>query len=160
MRSALPILYRVRPATVDDLDIVVHHRLAMFGDMGVEIDAAAVGPAFRAWLLQMMPAGVYHGWVVETPTEGVVAGGGLTVIPWPPGPKALGDRLAFVYNVFTEPPHRRRGLARLIMEAIHDWCLRERIGVVALNASPQARQLYESLGYTGAPSPMMVRSAS
>ena len=30
--------------------------------------------------------------------------------PGRPGPRYAGDRLAFVYNVYTEPAHRRRGL--------------------------------------------------
>ena len=52
--------------------------------------------------------------------------------------RATGHRLAFVYNVYTEPAHRRRGLARLIMDAIHAWCREEGIGSMALNASPTA----------------------
>ena len=55
--------------------------------------------------------------------------------------------MAFVYNVYTEPAHRRRGLARMIMDAIHAWCRDEGIGLVGLNASSQARPLYESMGY-------------
>ena len=77
------------------------------------------------------------------------------VIPWPPGPRYAGDRLAFVYNVYTEPAHRRRGLARLIMETIHAWCRDEGIGSVALNASRDGKRLYEAMGYAESTSPMM-----
>jgi GNAT superfamily N-acetyltransferase len=148
--------YGVRPATLDDLDALVHHRLAMFAEMGVPVDAPVVGPMFRDWLLKMMPAGEYLGWVCLTPDDQVVAGAGMTLLKWPPGPSPIAsDRIAFVYNVYTEPAHRTHGLARRLMDTMHAWCAEHRVGAVALNAAPAARQLYESQGYRPAPSPMM-----
>ena len=37
----------------------------MFSDMGVEIDEAALAPAFRRWLGEALPTGVYRAWIVE-----------------------------------------------------------------------------------------------
>jgi GNAT superfamily N-acetyltransferase len=146
--------YRVRPATLDDLDVLVHHRLAMFTDMGVPLDAGMLAPAFARWLKQTMPPGTYRAWLVESGAE-VVAGGGATILPWPPGSQYPGDKLAFVYNVYTEPAHRRCGLARLVMNAIHAWCRENAVTSLALNASQDGRALYESLGYVVTPNPMM-----
>jgi len=146
--------YRIRPATLGDLDVLVRHRLGMFADMGVTVDDP-IAPAFRAWLSDMMPSGTYRAWLVETEGNEVAAGGGITILPWPPVPRYPTGRLAFVYNVYTEPSHRRRGHARLIMHAIHTWCREAGIMSVALNASQDGRPLYESLGYHVAQSPMM-----
>ena len=146
--------YRIRVATLDDLDVLVHHRIAMFQDMGVPLDAEALAGAFRPWLLEMMPKGLYRAWVVESGSQ-VISGGGITILPWPPGPRYLAGRLAFVYNVYTEPEHRRRGLGKMVMEAIHAWCRQEQIGSLALNASQFGQPMYESLGYAVTPSPMM-----
>ena len=74
----------------------------------------------------MMPAGTYRAWLVEDEGAAIVAGGGITILPWPPGPRYPGDRIAFVFNVYTEPAHRRRGIGRLVMDAIHAWCARAR----------------------------------
>ena len=152
--------YRLRPATLDDADALVHHRLGMFTDMGTAFDAAEVERAFRQWLAEMMPAGVYRAWLVEGPAEAgphvqIVAGGGITVLPWPPGPYFVGGRIAFVYNVYTEHAHRRRGLARLLMATIHSWCRANGLRNVFLNASDDGRPLYEALGYKAAAAPMM-----
>jgi GNAT superfamily N-acetyltransferase len=157
--------YRVRPATLDDVDALVRHRIGMFSDMGLQLDAPALERSFRAWLAAMMPAGTFRAWLVEAGGDAdrgepasrvdVVAGGGITVLPWPPGPRDLSARLAFVYNVYTEPAHRRRGLARRLMDEIHAWCREAGIGAIALNASEDGRPLYESLGYRVAPAPMM-----
>jgi GNAT superfamily N-acetyltransferase len=126
--------------------------------MGVELDATALAEAYRRWLRETMPAGEYFAWVGETDTAEIVAGGGLLLLKWPPGTIAVrGDRLAFVYNVYTEPGHRTRGLARRVMETIHGWCDARGVSVLALNAAPDARHLYDSLGYVEAPSPMMFK---
>lgn len=150
--------YRIRAATAGDIDALVRHRVAMFSEMGTSIDADSVAKAFRDWVTRLLPAGTYRGWVVEGPAGDIVAGGGMTVLPWPPGPWYIGGRIAFVYNVYTEPQHRRRGLARMMMDAIHQACRDEGIGVAGLNASGQALRLYESMGYRQTPAPMMVTS--
>jgi len=147
--------YRVRTATLADADALVRHRLAMFTDMGVPLDATLVARAFRSWLAHAMPAGIYRAWVAQDEEGAIVGGGGLTAVPWPPGPTYHGDTLAFVYNVYTEPDHRRRGVGRLIMEAIHAWCRSAGIASIALNASDDGRSLYRSLGYRESPAPMM-----
>jgi GNAT superfamily N-acetyltransferase len=147
--------YRVRPATLDDLDVLVHHRIAMFTDMGSPLDEAMLRAKFADWLRAQMPSGMYRAWLIETGEGEVVGGGGATIIPWPPGPRYPGTSLAFVYNVYTEHAHRRRGLARLVMDAIHAWCREHDVTSVALNASADGRPLYEAMGYVVTPTPMM-----
>ncbi|MES1254892.1 MAG: GNAT family N-acetyltransferase [Acidobacteriota bacterium] len=150
--------YRLRPAALDDLATITHHRVAMFRDMGVEMDEAVVSQTFIDWLAGVMADGTYRGWLVEAEPGEVVAGGGITLLPWPPGPRYPGGRLAFVYNVYTEPAHRRHGLARMVMDAIHAWCLAHNVTSVGLNASESGRPLYESMGYEVTRSPMMFRA--
>ena len=147
--------YRIRAATLADVDALVHHRVAMFREMGTAIEADPVAKAFSDWVTKLLPAGTYRGWVVEGPSGDIVAGGGMTILPWPPGPWYVGGRMAFVYNVYTEPAHRRRGLARMIMDAIHAWCREDGIRSVALNASRWGQPLYEAMGYASTTSPMM-----
>lgn len=85
----------------------------------------------------------------------VAAGAGITLPPWPPGPRELSGRLPIVYNVFTERSHRRRGLARMLMDTIHQWCRDAGYSVVGLAASTDGRSMYESLGYRESPQPYM-----
>jgi GNAT superfamily N-acetyltransferase len=147
--------YHIRPATLDDADALVHHRLGMFSDMGLSVEGDAIDRAFRRWLAEMMPPGTYRGWVAQVNGGGIVAGGGITILPWPPGQLSMTGRMAFAYNVYTEPAHRSRGLGRLIMEAIHGWCRQNGIDAVGLNASTKGLPLYQSMGYHATASPMM-----
>jgi GNAT superfamily N-acetyltransferase len=147
--------YSIRPATLGDIDALVHHRVDMFTEMGTPIDRAAVEASFRRWLDEAIPAGTYRAWVAETADVNVIAGGGITILPWPPGPRWLGGRVAFVFNIYTHPAHRLRGLARSIMGRIHDWCRVNNIGVVGLTASSAAEPLYASMGYRATTSPTL-----
>ena len=82
-----------------------------------------------------------------TVTGEVAAGSGLIGIPWPPGPMSLDPRGGFIFNVYTQPAHRKQGLARRLMDAIHDWCRAEGLERVVLNASTFGKPLYDAMGY-------------
>jgi GNAT superfamily N-acetyltransferase len=56
-------------------------------------------------------------------------------------------RRVTVLNVYTEPTHRRRGLARRVMRVIIDWCHAEGLASIQLHASDDGRPLYASLGF-------------
>ncbi len=150
--------YHCRSATLADIEALIAHRIGMFTDMGVPVAAGALADAFRDWLAGALPSGTYLAWVVENDSREIVSGGGITIAAWPPGPRDLDGRMAFVYNVYTEPAHRRRGLARMVMNTIHAWCRENGIHQVALNASDAGRPLYESLGYAVVPQPMLIAS--
>jgi GNAT superfamily N-acetyltransferase len=139
--------YHIRKATPADIDAIVRHRTSMFSDMGEKFDPDGLAAAFVPWAREAMAKGTYHHWLAETQDGRAAAGAGLSVLPWPPGPHYFEGRLAFVYNVYTERPDRRRGLARRLMDTLHAWCRAEDILVMALHATDEGRPLYESMGY-------------
>jgi ribosomal protein S18 acetylase RimI-like enzyme len=142
----------IRPATLDasDLDAIVHHRRAMFRDMGYRDDPAldAMSAGFRPWLRRKMEAGEYLAWFAVAPDSSIVAGLGLWLMDWPPHMVAAGPWRGNLLNVYTEPAHRRRGMARALMQIALDWCAANQVATVILHASPDGRALYESLGFT------------
>jgi GNAT superfamily N-acetyltransferase len=147
--------YSIRPATIADIPHVVSQRERMFRDMGIAADFEAMRTAFERWLHEAIPSKTYLGWIAVSSTGDVAAGSGLIVIPWPPGPITMDPRCGFIFNVYTDPPHRRHGLARRMMEAMHQWCRAEGIERVVLNASTFGVPLYESMGYVVSEQPMM-----
>jgi ribosomal protein S18 acetylase RimI-like enzyme len=52
-----------------------------------------------------------------------------------------------VYNVYVAPEHRRKGLARRLMDEVIDHCRAENIRTVWLHASDEGRSLYEKMGF-------------
>src|SRR5215467_10975384 len=105
---------KLRPATGEDLDVILHHRRGMFRDMGKgtpeQLDAMV--EAATPWLRGALADGSYRGWLAETEDGQVVAGAGVLISTWPPRPSDLNTRRALVVNVYTEPEFRRLGLAR------------------------------------------------
>ncbi len=141
--------YRIRRATVEDAPVIARHRAAMFRDMGDASgdDVARIESASIFYLRQMMSERRFLGWLAERQGE-VVAGGGLVVSQLLPRPGAVdGGAQALILNVYCEPEHRRRGLARALMAAMLEWCKREQMAKVVLHASQDGRPLYESLGF-------------
>ena len=141
--------YAIRPATVADLDVVLHHRRRMFEDMG-HTDPAAMAAMLHSstpLLRDGLASGRYRGWLVEAATAGVVAGGGVIVLDFQSHPIDPRPQRAWVVNMFTEPEHRRRGLARRLMDVMIDGCRADGMKTLYLHASDEGRSLYEGLGF-------------
>ncbi len=147
--------YSIRPATVADIPHIVKHRCEMFREMAIHAEFEDMAIAADLWLRHAIPAHTYRGWMAVADDGAIAAGGGLIVIPWPPGPMTMDPRCGFIFNVYTDPAHRKQGLARRLMDAIHEWCRAEGIERVVLNASTFGKPLYEAMGYVVTDEPMM-----
>lgn len=147
--------YAIRPATLADIPHIIEHREAMFRDMGIPAEFEQMAAGMETWLRHAIPSRTYQAWMAVSDAGEVAAGGGLIVIPWPPGPMSMDPRCGFIFNVYTRPSHRKQGLARRLMDAMHDWCRAEGIERVALNASVFGKPIYEAMGYAATGEPMM-----
>ncbi|MFN8530192.1 MAG: GNAT family N-acetyltransferase [Anaerolineae bacterium] len=137
--------YSIRRAVADDAAVIAHHRRAMFEDMGLRGDMDAMERSFTAWAPDQITSGHYLGWlVVDSMDRGVVAGAGVRLFEWPglPATPEMHTR-PYVLNVYVEPPHRRQGLARTLLETILLWAREEKYPMVTLHASEFGRPLYE-----------------
>ena len=139
----------IRPATPEDAGIIRDHRRAMFFDMRSGDDAAldAMSERFLPWLQPRLQSGEYRAWFAVDENGSVVAGLGLWLMDWPPHMIGPGAPRGNILNVYTEPPNRRRGLARKLMLTALDWCRANGVRAVILHASPEGRALYDSLGF-------------
>ena len=122
----------------------------MFADMqydGGEAALDAMSVQFLPWLRRKMEAGEYLAWFAVERNGGVAAGIGLWLMDWPAHMVGPGSPRANILNVYTQPEHRRRGLARALMLTAMGWCRENGIRAVILHASNDGRALYESLGF-------------
>lgn len=138
-----------RPLTQDDLDLVCRHRAAMFRESGRPEDAiASMAAPFRDWLAPRLADGRYFGFVLEDADGAAAAGIGLMEIDWPPHPAHPGEaRRGYVLNVYVEPTHRRRGLARQLMTLAEAEFRRRGVAYAILHATAAGRPLYEQAGW-------------
>jgi GNAT superfamily N-acetyltransferase len=139
----------IREATLDDLPLVLRHRRGMFFDMGFreEAELQAMENASRPFFAEGLCNGTYVGFFAIDEDGRVIAGGGVVLLAYQPHPKDPRPRRPFVVNMYTEPEHRRRGLARRLVLVMIEWARREGYPSLFLHASTEGRPLYEHLGF-------------
>jgi GNAT superfamily N-acetyltransferase len=138
----------IREATPDDIPELLRHRKGMYRDMGYT-DLAALSQMVSTscvYLQQSMSARSFHAWLALTDSR-IAGGGGIIVNPWLSHPYDLECRQACILNVYVYPELRRRGIARLLMRTMIDWCRGQGFAQVSLHASKDGKALYESLGF-------------
>jgi GNAT superfamily N-acetyltransferase len=141
--------FRVREASVQDLPIVLRHRELMFRDMGFldPEDLARSRALAETFFASGLSDHTYRGWLVEDARGNVVAGGGIVLLSHHASPRDPFARRPVAVNVYTEPAHRHRGLARRLMEVMIQWSREEGFHSLYLHASQDGRHLYETLGF-------------
>lgn len=140
--------YVIRRAVVTDAPIIARHRVLMFRDMGEPAEAeAALEENSREQLRRLIERDEYLGWLAER--DGVVvAGVGVFLRRLLPRFRNLSGRPeAYLLNVYTDPAHRRRGVARALIEGVIEWCRAHDVCRVTLHASQEGWPLYEGLGF-------------
>jgi GNAT superfamily N-acetyltransferase len=138
----------IRPAHHGDLMHIVHHRRAMFEEMGYRDPSVLdqVDQSSREYFGEALRTGAYKAWLAEDPSGRVLAGGGIVIADWPGYPGESLAKRAWILNMYTEPEARRRGIAKEILEVIIDWCRAAGFRSVSLHASPAGRPLYQCAG--------------
>lgn len=107
----------------------------------------AMDKAYRKHIEKALPPGTFKAWLIETKQGDVIAGGAISVYEQPPRPQDDTLRYVYVHSVYTEPQHRRRGLARTLIETIMQYCKENEFKTLTLHAVEASRSLYESFGF-------------
>lgn len=142
-------MYRERPVSVEDLDLVCRHRHEMFkASERTDSVLAPMDEAFRPWLEPHLERGDYFGWMLEDADGAAVAGLGMMVIDWPPHPSHPTQAArGYILNIYVEPEHRGRGLARRLMDRATAEGRARGLDYLILHATRMGRPLYEKMGW-------------
>jgi GNAT superfamily N-acetyltransferase len=147
----------IRPATLDDVDTLVTFRVRMFREMGWSDESRidAFIPAATTHLREGFSAGTCNGFVAEeTDASGDRRIIGTVALVWQrvaPTVRNVEGRVAYVLGMYVVPEHRRRGIARLLMDATIACATENCAPLITLHASDEGRLLYEQLGFAPAP---------
>jgi len=141
--------FTIRPATADDIPLLLRHRRMMWWDMGRRDESALdlADEAAGEYFAEAIPSGMYRGFLAIDEANQVIGGGGIVISPWPSLLGQRQPRRAMILNVYVEPDYRRRGVARKLMGTMIQWCRENGFVNVALHASDEGRKLYEQLGF-------------
>ncbi len=145
----------LRKATSADTPALAQAWFAMMTEGGYLSSAAPPGwaQALGAAFVEEMAAGRSVWFVVEE--EGRIAATAAAFFRFSFWTEIFNEPASgLIAGVYTWPEFRRRGYARQTVEAAIAWCREKEIKSLRLRAAPNARDLYESLGFV--PSDEMV----
>ena len=150
----------LRPSTLADLETHVAHRVAMFRDMemGTEEGRKRMADAFRHQLRGWLVTGQCRGFVLMD--QGLIVASVLMLLkdtlPTPVTPLSV---RGYLFNVYTEPLHRRKGLAARLTAAVLDLARDMGIEIMELHASLEAEGMYQRMGFVPTSEMRLVMSA-
>ncbi len=65
----------------------------------------------------------------------------------PPGPRHEANLYAYILNIYIDTEHRGKGIARKIMEHLHEYARNKNVRRIGLYASRFGHGLYKKMGY-------------
>ena len=140
-----------RRATEQDVAALVHLRSLMFSSMGSAVgdQDAAWRVAAAGWLReQLTRPQQFAGFVIERPADGVVCAALGSCDARAPSPNNVSGSQGHVFNICTEPAHRRSGYAQACLGALLTCFHTDtRVRIVHLNATPEGASMYQAAGF-------------
>lgn len=142
----------IRPAATDDVDLVVQRRLAFLADVrATTVDS--FDPDFIAATRRFVArthTSTLHTWLAESEGEcvGVIS---LVTSDAPPRPEEWRETDGYVVNVHVDAAHRRRGIARRLLEECLAGAAARGVRRVSLHTTDDGRPLYEQAGFAEEP---------
>ncbi|MBL7257726.1 GNAT family N-acetyltransferase [Paractinoplanes lichenicola] len=155
-------MINVRRATVEDAAELVRLRGLLFG-IPAASNENGWRDASRQILVRRLSAAspTMAGFVVDQPERSLRTGAALAAsavgiieerLGGPGNPRGL---VGYMFNVATDPAHRRHGYARACTAALLAWFAAEGAFVVDLKATSAAEPLYVSQGFVRTADPAM-----
>lgn len=140
----------IEQATLSDLDQLVRLRLAYLTD-----DFGTLSDEQIMQLQKELPAYFQHhlqndllAFVARDDEGTIVSCAWLLLVSKPPSPRFPRGRTGVLFNVYTDPDHRRQGLAKRVMGSLIEEAYRRQLDVLELHATDDGYPLYLVLGFT------------
>ena len=151
VKTPAPAQVRPRRATEQDVSALVHLRSLMFSSMGYDVGGkdADWRVAASDWLREQltMPQ-QFAGFVMEDTADGVACAALGRCEARAPSPNDVSGSHGRVFNICTEPAHRRSGYAQACLGALLTWFQTETgVRVVHLSATPEGATMYQAAGF-------------
>jgi len=140
--------FKIRKATIKDLDTLVSQRHRMFEDMRHRSDREhKMGDeSYRVWARKNMKTGELTCYLAQSGPR-TVAGGCVWLKEEQPGPGYPGGMVPYVMSMYTEPVFRRKGLASVLLKSMERDARRKGYSWMTLHASRFGRKIYPKLGW-------------
>ncbi len=136
----------LRRASPEDCATLVNFRVRLQREVHGEESDVEIQARWLAFFLAGMQTGEVIAWVAESSANPIAVAVGY-LRPYLPREGYHNTSEARVHNVFVDPPHRRRGVGKAMVNALIDDLRARAPYRIVLSPTDEARPLYTALGF-------------
>lgn len=151
--------FPIRRATVEDIDLLVELRDAMWREIAGEMDSGDVSEALgntREYFEAAVPTGDYVCLLAEAESR-VIGVGGMVIYRKPSQPLSPVGVEGYILNMLTVSEWRGKGVASSIVRELLACAREAGAGLVWLRATEDGRRVYERFGFAENPRYMQLK---
>jgi ribosomal protein S18 acetylase RimI-like enzyme len=140
----------IRKAAIQDIEEICRLRLELFKELGEvrsEQEEALVITVTREYLEEVLSKNEFISYLALLNGE-VISVSGMALFKRPPYLENLKGLEAYILNMYTIPPYRRKGLARSLLERLIEECKKMGVKRIWLHSSDDGKPLYSKMNFT------------
>lgn len=144
--------YTIHEASAEEDALIAHHYLALWDSYGFSRSQHIPESAtiVRSFIDEARQASELRAFLCRT--EGQAIGSAACQVRRAPYPEVLQPevrKIGYIWSVYVAPTHRRRGIARRLMQACLDHLRDIGCTSIILHSSDAGMNLYKSFGFEG-----------
>jgi len=140
-------MYVMHSATEADTPTLLAFREAMYQSMHPDLDVSHLRSTWEEFFRVGLKDDSLHAWIIESDCGEIVASIVARIYELVPTPENPGGRHVYAFNLYTEPRHRRKGLAGQLLEAVGEFGRARGISSVTLHASEMGKPVFIKRGF-------------
>lgn len=151
--------FSIRIATKDDITELVELRIELLQEVRGEVTDDCLdtyrdylGNYFQKHLIE----DTFLAWLAVDEQETIIASSSLAIIVKQPQLWNLTGEESYIFNMYTKPEWRRKGIGKILLEKLLEESKKRGIKKVTLHATPVGRLLYEKYGFKNSESTMIL----
>ncbi len=145
------MLLRYRRATIDDIDILTETRMEVLRAANLlsdQEDMSEVKEQSYHYYKKALREGTHIAYLIFD-GDCFAGAGGISFYQVMPTYHNPSGNKAYIMNMYTAPPYRRRGIAYQTLDMLVRDAKERGITVISLEATDMGRPLYEKYGFVG-----------
>ena len=137
---------KYRIATISDCEELTKLRMKMREELDMDFKSELIYEKTLDFFKRNIVNGTHIAFICENDKQ-MIATVGITLFEIMPTTQHPNGRVARLMNMYVEPSHRNKGIAKELLNLVMEYAKKQQIEKVMLNPSRMGRTLYENYGF-------------